>query len=62
MGVEAYNSEQMQGLQILKILLEGYNDGRRKKVGKPYAERKVSLCGKAVPVISRAAGCGGEME
>ena len=30
MGVEAYNSEQMQKLQILKLLLEGNNDGRRK--------------------------------
>lgn len=30
MGVKAYNSEQMQKLQILKLLLEGYNDGRRK--------------------------------
>lgn len=30
MGMEAYNSEQMQKLEILKLLLEGYNDGRRK--------------------------------
>ena len=30
MGVEAYNSEQMQKLEIWKLLLEGYNDGRRK--------------------------------
>lgn len=30
MGVEAYNSEQRQKLEILKILLEHYNDGRRK--------------------------------
>ena len=35
---------------------------RRKKVGKLYAERKVSLRGKAVPLISRAAECGSEME
>ena len=31
MGVEAYNSKQMQKLEILKLLLEGYNDGRRKR-------------------------------
>ena len=30
MGVEAYNYGQMQKLEILKLLLEGYNDGRRK--------------------------------
>ena len=30
LGVEAYNSEQMQKLEIWKLLLEGYNDGRRK--------------------------------
>ena len=30
MGMEAYNSEQMQKLEIWKLLLEGYNDGRRK--------------------------------
>lgn len=30
MGVKAYNSEQMKKLQILKLLLEGYDDGRRK--------------------------------
>ena len=29
-GVEAYNSEQRQKLEILELLLEGYNDGRRK--------------------------------
>ena len=29
-GVEAYNSEQGQRLEILKLLLESYNDGRRK--------------------------------
>ena len=30
MGVEAYNYRQMQKLEILKLLLKGYNDGRRK--------------------------------
>lgn len=30
MGVKAYNSEQKKKLEILKFLLEGYNDGRRK--------------------------------
>lgn len=30
MGVEVYNYGQMQKLEILKPLLEGYNDGRRK--------------------------------
>lgn len=30
MGAEAYNSEQRQKMEILKILLEHYNDGRRK--------------------------------
>lgn len=30
MGVEAYNSEQRQKLETLKLLLEGYNGGRRK--------------------------------
>lgn len=29
-GVEAYNSEQIQKLEILKCLLKDYNDGRRK--------------------------------
>lgn len=29
-GVEAYNSEQGQKLEILNYLLEHYNDGRRK--------------------------------
>ena len=31
MGVEAYNSEQRQKLEILRFLLEHYNDGRRKR-------------------------------
>ena len=30
MGIEAYNSDQLQKLEIWKLLLEGYNDGRRK--------------------------------
>ena len=30
MGVVAHNSEQIQKLEILKLLLEGYNDGRKK--------------------------------
>ena len=30
MGVEAYNYGQRQMLEILELLLEGYNDGRRK--------------------------------
>ena len=30
MCVEAYNSEQRQKQEILELLLEGYNDGRRK--------------------------------
>lgn len=30
MGMEAYNSEQRQKLEILELLLEDYNDGRRK--------------------------------
>ena len=30
MGVEAYNYAQRQKLEILELLLEGYNDGRRK--------------------------------
>ena len=29
-GVEAYNTEQMEKIKILDILLSGYNDGRKK--------------------------------
>ena len=74
MGVEAYNYGQMQKLEILNLLSGGQppgfrrfeNSGRascgRKTVGKFYAERKVSFCGKAAPVHSRAAGRSAEME
>ena len=30
MGAEAYNYRQMQKLEILKLLLKDYNDGRKK--------------------------------
>lgn len=30
MGVESYNSQQREKLEILRVLLEHYNDGRRK--------------------------------
>lgn len=30
LGAEAYNTEQMEKIKILNILLSGYNDGRKK--------------------------------